>query len=67
MRVFNRTEQLAFEQRFPVKKQAKSWSLYYGNNKTAWYGPAEYGHCASERKRLMQSGNGYKEELFKIK
>lgn len=59
---------IALQQRFSEKaQQVKLWSLFYGDNKTSWFGPAPYAHCAAEKKRLLQAGMGYKTELFKIK
>jgi hypothetical protein len=57
---------IVYKQYHP-KQQKSDWKLYYGDNKTAWFGPAIYAHCMAEKKRLMQSGQVYKEQLFKIK
>lgn len=59
---------IALQQRFSAKApQTRLWSLFYGDNKASWFGPAPYAHCAAEKKRLLQAGQYYKIELFKIK
>jgi len=49
------------------KQAANSWFLYYGSSTKPMFGPAPWGHCVSERDKLIGFNPRLQKHFFKIK